>query len=59
MEKSNKINDEESCVEKDIYVLKARAKEYEKDLNQVMRNPNAQIKEVISENCIYEVQKPC
>ena len=35
MEESTEINDEDSCKEKDIGILKTRAKEYEKDLNQV------------------------
>ena len=30
------FNDEESCKENYIGILKTRAKEYEKDLNQVM-----------------------
>ena len=33
MEKSTEINDEESCMEKDIGMLKVGAKKYEKDLN--------------------------
>ena len=39
MEKSTEIKDEESCVEKDIGILKTRAKEYEKELNQVLPTP--------------------
>ena len=39
MEKSTDIKDEESCVEKNIGILKTRAKEYEKDLNQVLSTP--------------------
>ena len=36
MEKSTEINDEESSVENDIDILKTRAKEYGKNLNQMM-----------------------
>ena len=39
MEKSTEIKNEESCVEKDIGILRTRAKEYEKDLNQVVSTP--------------------
>ena len=39
MDKSNEINDEASCVEKNIGILKTKAKYHKKDLNQVMSTP--------------------
>ena len=44
MEKSTEITDEESCVEYDTDILKTRAKEYDKDLSQVISTPKSKSK---------------
>ena len=53
---STEINDEESCVEKDIGILNTRAKQYENNLNQVMSTPIPESKKKPREDFIYEVQ---
>ena len=44
MEKSTKIKDKIFCVEKEIGILKARAKLYEEDLNKVVSIPTTKSK---------------
>ena len=39
MDELTEIKDEEPCMENGISILKIRAKEYEKDLNQVVSTP--------------------
>ena len=59
MEKSTEINDEESCMEKDIGMLKVGAKKYEKDLNQVVWTPTSKSKKkpqmIVIMKCSYHV----